>query len=228
PGRSDGSEPPTLRPGASRFKKTRNDMKTTTTIDYPTFLHRKSQVGGDHGFEPVWMPDFLFNFQRALVEWALRKGRAALYADCGLGKTAMALVWAENIVRKTNRRVLVMTPLAVAPQFVEEGQKFGIECEHSRDGKAKSKIVVTNYERLHYFDPCDYIGAVCDESAVLKNFDGQTTAAVTEFLRMLPYRLLGTATPAPNDFIELGTSSEALGEMGYMDMLGRFFKHDQS
>ena len=195
---------------------------------YEEFLRQKSQFDGDHGFRPLFMPDFLYDFQKALVDWAIRKGRGAIFADCGLGKTPMQLVWAENVVRKTNKPVLIITPLAVSTQTVREGVKFGIECSRSMDGKVGGKIVVTNYERLHYFDRDKFFGVVCDESGILKNFEGKTKAAVTEFLRVLPYRLLCTATAAPNDYPEFGTSSEALGQLGFMDMLNRFFKNDNN
>jgi len=185
------------------------------------------QLSGEHGFDPLWLPDFLFDFQRELVTWATRKGRAAIFADTGLGKTPMQLVWAENVVRKTGGRVLILTPLAVAWQTEREAKKFGIDARVSRDGAIdKSQILITNYERLHYFNRDDFVGTVCDESGCIKNFDGVRKAAVTEFMRMQPYRLLCTATAAPNDYIELGTSSEALGELGYTDMLSRFFKKD--
>ena len=193
-------------------------------MTYRDFLASKAQFGADLGFDPLWMPDFLFDFQKLLVEWALRKGRAAIFADCGLGKTPMQLVWAENVVRKTGKPVLVFTPLAVAPQHIREAHKFNIEAEQSREGKIPAPIVVTNYQRLHYFDREKFGGVVCDESGILKNYDGQTREAVTEFMRVIPHRLLCTATPSPNDYIELGTSSEALGELGFMDMLNRFFK----
>lgn len=195
--------------------------------DYSEFLQGKSQLDGDFGFAPVWMPEFLMDFQAAMVDWSLRKGRAALFEDCGLGKTVQELVFAENVVRKTNGRVLIAAPLAVAMQIVREGEKFGIQVTLSRDGKVGGPgIYVTNYERLHLFSPADFIGFVSDESSILKSFDGARRSAVTEFMRHLPYRLLGTATAAPNDYIELGTSSEALGHLGHMDMLNRFFKND--
>jgi hypothetical protein len=174
------------------------------------------------------MPDYLFDFQKSLCEFAVLKGRSAIFADCGLGKTPIYLVWSENIVRKTNGNVLIVTPLAVSHQVIREGNKFDIECFRSDDGKPKGKITVTNYERLHLFDTNDYEGVVCDESSILKNFDGTRKAIVTEFLRTKKYRLLCTATAAPNDFIELGTTSEALGELGFMDMLNRFFKNEQN
>jgi len=178
-----------------------------------------------HGFDPLWMPDFLFDFQSALVDWALKKGRAALYCDCGLGKTPMQLVWAQNVVQKTNGRVLILTPLAVSYQTVSEGEKFGVEVSRSSEGEVGgSGVYVTNYERLHYFNPTDFVGVVCDESSILKNFKGKTKQDVTRFACKMSYRLLCTATAAPNDYIELGTSSEALGEMGYIDMLKTFFK----
>ena len=183
--------------------------------EYIRFLDRKTHLGGERGFKPLWLPGFLFDFQVALLEWAIQKGRAAIFADCGLGKGPMALVWAENVVRKTNRPVLIATPLAVSYQFLHEAEKFGIECVRVLDGKVPSgaRIIVTNYERLEKFDPSDFAGMVCDESSILKNFDGRRKAAITHFMRKLPYRLLGTATAAPNDYIELGTSSEALGEL---------------
>lgn len=196
-----------------------------TESDYHRFITSKAQVGSQLGFEPLWLPDFLIDFQRHLVEWAIRKGRCALFEDCGMGKTPQYLVWAENVVRHTNRPVLVMTPLAVGAQAVREAHKFGVDAVRSGDGKFPlgSRVVITNYERLHHFNPSDFAGAVCDESSILKNYDGATKAAVTEFLRTIQYRLLCTATAAPNDYVELGTSSEALGEMGFQDMATRFF-----
>jgi SNF2 family DNA or RNA helicase len=198
--------------------------------DYASFLERKIQYGEESGFDPVYLPDFLFDFQKALVEWAVRKGRCALFEDCGLGKSIQGIVWAENVVRKTGGRVLLLTPLAVGHQFITECQKFGVDADVHRSlaGELHDGIVIANYERLHYFNPQDFVGIVCDESSILKSFDGRTRSAVTEFARQLPYRLLATATAAPNDYIELGTSSEALGELGYMDMLNRFFKNDSN
>lgn len=197
-------------------------------MQYEEFLDRKLQIGAMHGFDPTFVPDYLFDFQRKLVEWAVQKGRAAIFADCGLGKSICELVWARNVQQHTNKPVLIVTPLAVSYQFVEEGEKFGIECSRCRDGRHDGGIVVTNYERLHHFNPEDFGGVVCDESSAIKNFDGKRKAVVTEFLRTRPYRLLATATAAPNDYFELGTSSEALGELGYMDMIGRFFKQETS
>lgn len=196
--------------------------------DYAAFLDEKVHTGADAGFKPLWMPDFLFDFQAAKTEWAIRKGRAANVADCGLGKTPMGLVWASNVSRKTRKPVLYLTPIAVGTQTIREAEKFGIEAVLCRDGTTQpgAHIVVTNYERLHHFDPSDFGGVVCDESSILKSFAGERRGQITRFMRKVEYRLLQTATAAPNDYIELGTSSEALGYMGYMDMLGRFFKND--
>ena len=197
-------------------------------MNYQEFIKRKSQFANMHGFSPVWMPDFLFDFQKALVEWSVLKGRAAIFADCGLGKTPMQLVWAENIVRKTNGNVLIIAPLAVTAQTEREDKKFDIKATVSHDGTSYDGITITNYERLHLYNSKDFVGAVCDESSILKNFNGQRKKEITEFMRKMSYRLLATATAAPNDYIELGTSSEALGYLGYMDMLNKFFKNDQN
>ena len=193
------------------------------SVSYEEFLERKLHTGADHGFEPVFMPDQLFDFQQALVQWAVRKGRAAIFADCGLGKTAMQLTWAQNAAQHTDRPVLILTPLAVAAQTIREGEKFGIECHRSSDGSVPGRIVITNYDRLHLFDPADFGAVVCDESSILKSFNGSTRKAITRFMSKMPYRLLCTATAAPNDYTELGNSSEALGELSYSDMLRRFF-----
>mgnify|MGYP001571888401 CR=1 FL=1 len=194
--------------------------------DYTTFLRQKTHTGADTGFKPVWMPDFLFDFQATKVEWAIRKGRAANVADCGLGKTPMGLVWASNVARKTGKPVLYLTPLAVGPQTIREAEKFGVEARQSRDGSSAGHVVVTNYERLHLFNHGDFGGVVCDESSILKSFAGERRGQITRFMRKVEYRLLQTATAAPNDYVELGTSSEALGYMGHMDMLSRFFRND--
>lgn len=193
---------------------------------YSEFLARRAQYSGDDGFEPRDLPAHLYPFQADLVGWATRKGRAAIFADCGMGKTPMELAWAEQVHRRTGKPVLLLTPLAVGFQIVAEADKFGHEAAISRDGRPTAAVTVTNYEQLGKFEPVDFSGVVCDESSAIKAFEGATKAAVTEFMRTIPYRLLGTATAAPNDYLELGTSSEALGELGYMDMLSRFFVND--
>ena len=139
--------------------------------EYISYLDSKQQAGADKGFEPVYMPDFLFDFQKAIIEWAIRKGRAAIFEDCGLGKTPQQLVWAENVARKTEKPVLILAPLAVSAQTIREAEKFGIDCYRSNDGTVKTRIVITNYEKLSRFNYNDFSGVVCDESSILKSFD---------------------------------------------------------
>src|SRR5690625_3445690 len=194
--------------------------------EYRSRLEARAQANDQHGFEPGPLPGHLFDFQHELVEWAVRQGRSALFADCGMGKTPMELAWADKVYRKTGKPALLLTPLAVSFQIITEAEKFGHDAAISRNGKPAAPITVTNYEQLPKFDPAEFGGVVCDESSAIKSFEGVTRAAVTEFMRRMPYRLLGTATAAPNDYMELGTASEALGELGYMDMLARFFVND--
>lgn len=192
---------------------------------YFDFLDKKTHSTNDFGFAPEFLPDCLFDFQKYVLDWGIRKGRAAAFEDCGLGKSLQALVWSENVARFAKGRVLILTPLAVATQFVYEGDKFGIECNRSHKGELH-RITVANYERLHMFNPSDFVGVVCDESSILKNFNGKLRAQISGFMRKIPFRLLCSATPSPNDFTELGTSSEALGGLGHMDMLNKYFKND--
>lgn len=196
--------------------------------EYEKFLLNKQQLSGNFGFEPLYIPDRMFDFQKYITEWALKKGRAGIFVDTGLGKTLIQLVIAQNVVQKTNGNVLILTPLAVAFQFLDEAKTIDIDIEHSRDGKFKSKIVVCNYERLHYFNSTDFEAVILDESSILKNFDGAFKTQITEFMKKIKYRFLSTATPAPNDFIELGTSSEALGYLGHMDMLSKYFTNKEN
>lgn len=198
-------------------------------MDYKDFIQNKKHLLGSFGFSPNYVPDMAFDFQRHIIETAVQKGRMAIFADTGLGKTLIQLSIANNIIKHTNGKVLILTPLAVAFQFIIEAEKMGIDdIEYSKDGKHTKKIVICNYERLHYFDKNDFEGVILDESSILKNFDGKIKGQVTSFVKNIKYRYLSTATPSPNDFIELGTSSEALGYMGYMDMLGKFFKNNQN
>jgi superfamily II DNA or RNA helicase len=198
-------------------------------MTYEDFLQQKRHSIGDYGITPVFMPDDMFDFQKHVSEYAIKKGRCAVFLDTGLGKTIIQLTIAKNYIIATNKPVLILTPLAVAFQFIKEAEKFGIEdIEYSKDGHYSRKIIVTNYERLHYFDSTDFDCVLCDESSILKNFDGAIKSQITSFLRKVQYRYLFTATPSPNDYIELGTSSEALGYMGYTDMLGRFFKNNNN
>jgi len=198
-------------------------------MEYKEFLESKKHLLGSFGFEPNFIPDIAFDFQREIIKRACLKGRMAVFADTGLGKTLIQLSLAQNVVNHTNGKVLILTPLAVAFQFIKEAEKLGIDdIEYSKNGKHTKKIVICNYERLHYFDSKDFKGVVLDESSILKNFEGKIKNQITVFVKKLPYRFLSTATPSPNDFIELGTSSEALGYMGYTDMLGKFFKNNNN
>jgi SNF2 family DNA or RNA helicase len=198
-------------------------------MEYKQFLERKKHSIGNFGFKANYLPDIAFDFQKYTIEKAVLKGRIATFLDTGLGKTIVSLSIAKNVVNHTNKRVLILTPLAVAFQFILEAEKLGIDdVEHSKDGKFTKKIILCNYERLHYFNSNDFECVILDESSILKNFDGKIKQEVTSFIKKIPYRFLSTATPSPNDFIELGTSSEALGYMGYMDMLGKFFKNNQN
>ena len=198
-------------------------------MDYQKFLENKKHSIGNFGFEANYIPDIAFNFQKYIIEKAILKGRTAIFADTGLGKTLIQLSIAKNIINHTNKKVLILTPLAVAFQFILEAEKLGIDdIEYSKDGKHTKKIVVCNYERLHYFNENDFVGVILDESSILKNFDGKIKWAITSFVKKIPYRFLSTATPAPNDYIEFGTSSEALGYFPYMDMLTKFFANNEN
>jgi len=197
---------------------------------YQEFLREKLDYSNSTGFdiELEQLHLALFPFQRHLTQWALKKGCAAIFADCGMGKTLMQLVWADHIVQRTNKPVLILAPLAVSTQTMHEAHKFEIDARVVTHNEDYTGIQITNYEKLHHFEARDYAGVVCDESSILKNFDGKRRRQITEFMRVIPYRLLCTATAAPNDWMELGTSSEALGYLGHVDMLTRFFTNKGS
>ena len=197
-------------------------------MEYSEFLKAKLQSKAPDGIKKYTPNPMMYGFQAFLTEWALLQGRGALLCDCGLGKSLMLLDWAQKVVEHTNKPVLIVTPLAVSSQTVREGNKFDIEVKRSNDGKVAGKITVTNYEKLDKFNWQDYSGIVCDESSRIKSQDAKTRKEVTEFMRKIPFRLLTTATAAPNDYLELGTSSEALGYLGFMDMLNKFFKNDSN
>ena len=198
-------------------------------MQYADFIEAKRHSIGEFGFNPKFYPDIAFDFQKYIIEKAILKGRIGIFADTGLGKTLIQLTIAQNILLQTNKRILILTPLAVAFQFLDEAEKIGIDdIEHCKNGKFTKNIVICNYERLHLFNAIDFECVILDESSILKNFDGKIKEQITTFVKKIPYRFLSTATPSPNDFIELGTSSEALGYMGYMDMLTKFFKNNQN
>lgn len=197
-------------------------------MTYQEFIQSKKHSSLDFGISPTWIPDAMFDYQKYVAEYMIKKGRCAGFLDTGLGKTLIELVCAVNYMRATNKPTLIITPLAVAFQFITEAEKFGIDdIEYSKDGKFTKKIVVCNYERLEKFNPSDFDCVVLDESSILKNFDGAIKNTITRFLKKVKYRYLFTATPSPNDFVELGTSSEALGYLGYTDMLTKFFKNNE-
>lgn len=198
-------------------------------MNYNDFILSKQHSTIDTGIELNWYPDKMFDYLKYSAEYLCGKGRAAGFFDTGTGKTILELTIAYNYAKHTNKPVLIMTPLAVAFQFIKEAEKFGInDVSYSKDGKYKTKIVICNYERLDNFDSNDFDCVILDESSILKNFKGAIKTKITSFLRKVKYRYLFTATPSPNDFIELGTSSEALGYMGYMDMLQKYFRNNQN
>lgn len=163
-------------------------------IGYDDFLKTKSHSSVDFGIKTNWLPGGIFPFQEHLAERIIKKGRIAGFIDTGLGKTLLELTTAYNYVLADNKPVLIMTPLAVAFQFLKEATKFGIDdVEYSKDGKYSKKIVICNYERLHYFNPDDFNCVILDESSILKNFEGATKIAITSFLKKIKYRFLFTA-----------------------------------
>ncbi|MEO7584892.1 MAG: DEAD/DEAH box helicase, partial [Ferruginibacter sp.] len=198
-------------------------------MNYTEFLDSKRHSAVDFGIIPNYIPDAMFDYQKHVTEYAIKKGRCAVFLDTGLGKTIIELAIAKNYIAETRKPVLIITPLAVAFQFIKEAEKFGIEgIEYSKNGKFTSEIVVCNYERLEHFNSSDFDCVILDESSILKNFDGAIKTHITSFLKKVKYRYLFTATPSPNDYIELGTSSEALGYLGYTDMLTKFFKNNSN
>lgn len=198
-------------------------------MNYETFLKSKTRTADPVGFtvaEEDINPQ-LFNWQRAIVKWALSRGRAALFEDCGLGKTPQQLEWARHVCKRTGGNVLLLTPLAVAEQTLREAKKFGIDAVHTRTGIGDNKgIIITNYERIHYYHPEDYAGIVLDESSILKAFEGKTRKLITEFASGIHYRLACTATPAPNDLIELTNHAEFLDVMRGKEIVALYFKQD--
>ena len=195
---------------------------------YQEFLEHKLTRIEPVGFEVETLNPHLFDWQAQIVRWALRRGRAALFEDCGLGKTLQQLVWADEVSRRTGRSVLILTPLAVARQTVKEGAKFGIDvtiCETGADVNSAG-VYVTNYEKLHHFDSLTFGGVVLDESSILKSFDGKTRKALMEFAESIPYRLCCTATPAPNDLIELTNHAEFLSIMSGKEIIALYFTQD--
>jgi DNA modification methylase len=198
------------------------------TTSYAEFLNSKRITIAPSGFDANALNSMLFDFQSDCARWALQRGKAALFEDCGLGKTPQQLVWAEQVVAKYSKPVLILAPLAVSKQTVREGAKFGIEAHvavQQSDINGPS-IYVANYEKLHHFDPSAFAGVVLDESSILKSYSGATRNLLVEQFVNTPMKLCATATPAPNDYMELGNHSEFLGVLTRTEMLSTFFVHD--
>lgn len=195
--------------------------------DYERFLEDKRLIQKPCGFEPHELNENLFDFQRDIVAWACRKGRAAIFADCGMGKTIMQLSWADQVHKRNGGMVLIVAPLAVSAQTCREGAHFGIHVNRCRTKEdLKDGINITNYEMLEHFEGVDYSGVVLDESSILKSYTGSTRNQIISMFKFTPFKLACTATPAPNDFMELGNHSEFLGCMDRTEMLAMFFIHD--
>ena len=198
-------------------------------MNYEEFIESKTIEFKNYGFDisKESLNPMLFDFQKDIVRWALKKGRAAIFADCGLGKTPMQLEWANQIYKREGGKILILAPLAVATQTQREGEKFHIPvniCESQAD--VKEGINITNYEKLEKFVANEFIGVVLDESSILKSFTGKVRNTIIDNFRHTPYKLACTATPAPNDYMELGNHSEFLGVMTRSEMLSMYFVHD--
>lgn len=193
-------------------------------MNYADIIARKSASAPSCGFIADDIAPHLFPHQRDLVRWALRRGRAAIFADTGLGKGLMLLEWARQVSRRG--RVLVLAPLAVGPQLAAEARRFGVDAKYMRSDDGAAPIAISNYEMLHAFDPSKFVGVVLDESSILKSYDGKTKSRLMAAFGHTPFRLACTATPAPNDFTELGNHSEFLGLKSRTEMLAEFFVHD--
>jgi len=199
------------------------------TDDYQTFLESKRVTNPDTGFEPNrdLFPDEMFEFQRDCCAFSIKKGRSALFLGTGLGKSLISLAWADQVCNHTGGDVLILAPLAVAPQTVREGQKFGIDVNYCRSQSGvKTGINITNYEMLEHFDTHHFAGVVLDEAGILKNFSGKTRNQIIDSFCRTRYKLSCTATPSPNDHMELGNQCEFLGIMNYSEMLATYFVHD--
>lgn len=196
-------------------------------MTYEEFLKSKAITVQPCGFDCTDRNPKLFDWQNDVVRWALRKGKAAIFAGCGNGKTACQLWWAQKVHEHAEGNILILAPLAVAQQTKREGEKFGVPvtvCRSQAD--VKPGVNITNYEMLQHFDPDQFVGIVLDESSILKQKMGKTSLNLREVFANTKYKLCCTATPSPNDFMELGTHAEFLGVMKQTEMLATFFVHD--
>jgi hypothetical protein len=200
-----------------------NTLERRGQVDYQEFIKQKHKRIADVGFDvpKEHLHPKLFDFQAHIVPWALKLGRAAVFAECGLGKTMMQINWADAVHRHTGGKVLILTPLSVSEQTIREADRFGFSVV--RKG---GPIDITNYERLHHYDPSEYVGVVLDESSILKNFTGKVRNQIIDSFKGTRFKLACTATPAPNDYMELGNHSEFLGVKSRTEMLAEYFVHD--
>lgn len=197
------------------------------TDPYRQFVMHKLSTVPPTGLDEFTLPGGLFEHQEALTRWALRRGRCAIFADTGLGKSRMQLAWADAIYRHTHKSVLILAPLAVAAQTVGEGAQMGISVNHCRDGsQVEPGITITNYDRMHRFDASRFGAVVLDESSIIKHHDSKTLRILLDTFGQTPFKLCATATPAPNDWTELGTHAEFLGVCTQAEMLAEYFLHD--
>ena len=199
-------------------------------MNYQDFINKKTFTTKDAGFDSATDLSFLFDYQQPIVQWACQRGKAAIFADTGLGKTAMQLAWCKEVAIHNDDPVLILAPLAVAAQTIAEGEKFGIKVHamDDTDFPSGARIYITNYEQLHKLSPDWFCGICLDESSILKGLQGKVRKAINEFAEKLPFRLSCTATPSPNDFMELGSQCEFLGIMSQPEMLSMFFTHDSA
>jgi hypothetical protein len=214
--------------GAASLISNIREGDEVTAQDYAAFVRRKFVAHLPTGIKkPGPMPKVMFGHQAALASWALKRGRAAIFADTGLGKMLIELAWADAVNKHTKRPVMIHTPLAVAAQIAAEGKRFGIDATVIREAAELTPgINVCNYERLHKFDASVFGGVVLDESGCIKHHDAKTFRQLTDAYRDTPFKLPATATPAPNDWAELGTHAEFLGICSRVEMLSEFFTHD--
>ena len=198
-------------------------------MDYKTFLNKKDVEDAPSGLDVdiSELNGMMFPFQKAITKWGLKRGRAAVFLNTGLGKSLVQLDWCRLISEKTNKPTIIITPLAVAEQFMREAEKFGIKANHIRDNKdVINGINITNYEILHKIDCRQFVGVALDESSILKQFDAKYRTTIIDTFSKTPYRLSASATPAPNDYMELGNQAQFLGVLSYHEMLATFFVHD--
>lgn len=203
-------------------------MNNQINVGYKKFLQRKQIAAESSGFEATDLNEQLFDYEADIVRWACRKGKAALFEDCGMGKTIQQLEFARKVSEHTGKSVLIIAPLSVAQQTAREGEKFNIKVMYAQDMSAVNEIGIytTNYDRVERFDASAFSGVVLDESSILKDYTSATKRILIDMFRDTPYKLCCTATPSPNDYVELGNHAEFLGVMSRAEMLATYFVHD--